>query len=74
MLRHRLGLEWGPGVARMSDAARARLVRGLVAGTVALVHVDTHNNDGQAGARFVKVDVGDGDRRARRRARAGARG
>jgi len=60
ILRRRLGLEWGPGVARMSAAARARLVRGLAAGAVALVHVDTHNNEGQPGARFVKVDVGDG--------------
>ncbi len=60
ILRRRLGLEWGPGVARMSPVARGRLVRGVAAGKVALVHVDTHNNDGQAGARFVKVDVGDG--------------
>ncbi len=59
MLRRRLGLEWGPGVARMSAAARARLVKGVVAGKIALVHVDTHNNDGQAGARFVKVDIGE---------------
>jgi hypothetical protein len=59
MLRNRLGLEWGPGVARMRSADRARLVRGIVAGQVALVHVDTHNNQGQAGARFVKVDIGD---------------
>ena len=59
MLRQRLGLEWGPGIARLSAVARGRLVRGLSAGTIALVHVDTHNNAGQAGARFVKVDVGD---------------
>jgi hypothetical protein len=59
MLRRRLDLEWGPGVARMSAAARARLVRGLVAGQIALVHIDTHNNEGQAGAHFVKVDIGD---------------
>jgi hypothetical protein len=59
ILRHRLGLEWGPGVARMSTAARAQLVRGLSAGRIALVHVDTHNNAGQAGARVVKIDVGD---------------
>lgn len=63
ILRRRLGLEWGPGVARMSTAARARLVRGLAAGSIALVHVDTHNNEGQAGARFVKVDIGDGSAR-----------
>jgi hypothetical protein len=60
MLRSRLGLEWGPGVARMSAAGRARLVRGLVAGRIAMVHVDTHNDEGQSGARAVKVDVGDG--------------
>ncbi len=59
MLRRRLGLEWGPGIARLSAAAQARLARGLSAGSVALVHVDTHNNAGQAGARFVKVDIGD---------------
>jgi hypothetical protein len=60
MLRSRLDLEWGPGVARMSAAARDRLVHGLIAGQIALVHVDTHNNEGQTGARFVKVDIGDG--------------
>jgi hypothetical protein len=59
MLRNRVGLEWGPGVAHMSAAARERLVKGVVAGKIALVHVDTHNNDGQAGAKFVKVDIGD---------------
>ena len=60
LLRRQLALAWGPGVARMSDRARERLVRALAAGSAALVHVDTHNNDGQAGARFVKVDIGDG--------------
>jgi len=59
LLRQRLGLEWGPGVARLSDAARGQLVRGLAAGTIALVHVDTHNNEGQIGAHYVKVDIGD---------------
>jgi hypothetical protein len=34
-------------------------MQALVAGQAALVHVDTHNNAGQAGARQVKVDVGD---------------
>jgi hypothetical protein len=59
-VRRQLDLAWGPGIARLSDAARGRLVKALTAGSAALVHVDTHNNDGQAGARFVKVDVGDG--------------
>jgi len=59
ILRQRLGLEWGPGIARLGEAARGRLVHALSAGTVALVHVDTHNNEGQAGAKYVKVDIGD---------------
>lgn len=57
-LRQRLGLEWGPGIARMNDAQRDRLVMALAHGTAALVHVDTHNDDGQAGARMVKIDIG----------------
>lgn len=57
-LRRRLGLEWGPGIARMSDARRDQLIKTLSDGAAALVHVDTHNNDGQAGARAVKIDVG----------------
>jgi hypothetical protein len=60
LLRHQLGLAWGPGFTRMSNRQRAALVQGLSTGDIALVHVDTHNNDGQDGARFVKVDVGDG--------------
>ncbi|QUD85979.1 hypothetical protein [Phenylobacterium montanum] len=58
MLRRRLDLEWGPGVARMSPAKRRRLIDGLTAGKIALVHVDTHNNEGQAGARKVEISVG----------------
>ena len=57
-LRRRLGLEWGPGVARLSDAERNRLVDELANGRAALVHVDTHNNSGQAGAKRVRIDVG----------------
>jgi hypothetical protein len=63
VLRHRVGLEWGPGVVRMSPAARGRLGQGLAAGKIALVHVDTHNNGGQEGARVVKIDIGDGSAR-----------
>ena len=59
-LRGQFGLQWGPGVARLSQAQRRRLVAGLIKGSIALVHVDTHNNEGQAGARTVKVDIGEG--------------
>jgi hypothetical protein len=59
-LRQRLGLEWGPGVQRMSDARRRELIRALSNGQAALVHIDTPNNQGQAQARSVEIDIGDG--------------
>jgi len=59
-LRRQFGLAWGDGVARLTAAQRERLVQGLSDGSVALVHVDTHNNEGQAGARSVRIDIGDG--------------
>jgi hypothetical protein len=59
LLRRQVGLQWGPGVARMSPAARDHLVVALSQGSAALVHVDTHNNEGQAGARLVRIDIGD---------------
>jgi hypothetical protein len=58
LVRRQIALAWGPGVARMSDARRKALVAGLAAGSIALVHVDTHNDEGQDGAKQVKVDVG----------------
>jgi hypothetical protein len=58
LLRRQIDLQWGPGVSRLSDARRKVLVAGLAKGAIALVHVDTHNNEGQAGARQVKVDIG----------------
>lgn len=61
LLRRRVGLEWGPGVARLSPSRRASLLRDLAAGNAALVHVDTPSNEGQAGARTVDIEVGAGD-------------
>ena len=58
ILRQRLGLEWGPGIARMSSAQRHSLILALSSGQAALVHVDTPSNEGQAGARAVDIDVG----------------
>jgi hypothetical protein len=60
LLRQRIGLEWGPGLANLSPARRAALVVALSRGEAALVHVDTPSNEGQAGARTVDVDIGDG--------------
>ena len=58
LLRRRLGLEWGPGIARLSDARRRALIDELARGAAALVHVDTPSNEGQDGARSVDIDIG----------------
>jgi len=58
LLHRQIDLQWGPGVSHLSDARRKALVAGLAAGRIALVHVDTHNNEGQDGAKQVKVDIG----------------
>ncbi len=63
LVRRQIAAQWGPGVARLTPAARARLVHGLANGSIALVHVDTHNDHGQPGAKFVKIDIGDGSAR-----------
>jgi hypothetical protein len=60
LLRHRIGLEWGPGVQKLSDARRRDLIRDLADGRAALVHIDSPNNEGQAQARSVEIDIGDG--------------
>jgi hypothetical protein len=59
-LRQRLGLEWGPGIQRLSEARRRELIKALSDGQAALVHIDTPNNEGQAQARSVEIDIGDG--------------
>jgi len=59
LLRRRVGLEWGPGLARMSDGRRIRLIQALAAGKAALVQVDTPSNAGQPGAHTVEIDIGD---------------
>lgn len=41
LLRQRVGLEWGPGVAKLSDAGRGKLLADIVAGRAALVRLDS---------------------------------
>ena len=65
LLQRRVGLEWGPGVARLTDAQRRRLLDGLARGTLAIVHIDSPNNKGQDGARTAEIDVGDGSVQAK---------
>ena len=64
LLRRRVGLEWGPGLQRLSDARRQALVDSLSRGRAALVQVDTPDSQGQAGARAVEIDIGSGSVRA----------
>ena len=59
-LRRQVGLQWGPGLARLSDARRRALVKALAEGRAALVQVDTPDSAGQAGARTVEIDIGSG--------------
>jgi hypothetical protein len=60
LLRRRLGLEWGPGLTRLSDKRRRALVQALSEGKAALVQVDTPDSEGQAGARSVEIDISSG--------------
>ena len=60
LLRRRIGLEWGPGVARLSDRRRVQLIQALAGGRAALVQVDSPSNEGQDGARSVEIDIGSG--------------
>ena len=58
LLRRRLGLEWGAGIAKMSDRQREALIGDLAAGRAALVRIDTSTGQGQAGLRTVDIDFG----------------
>jgi hypothetical protein len=59
LLRRRVGLEWGPSLARLSDVRRSRLVADIAAGRAALVRIDSAR--GLALARgFAEIDLGGG--------------
>jgi len=48
LLRHRVGLEWSPALARWPDARRERLVADIAAGRAALVRIDSASGLAQA--------------------------
>jgi hypothetical protein len=58
LLRRRLGLEWGEGLARMSAGQRAQLLSDIAAGKAALVRLDTPSGEGLAGMKSVDLDLG----------------
>ena len=66
LLRRRVGLEWGPPLAALSDAHRGKLVADIAAGRAALVRIDSAQ--GLATAHGVaEIDLGPGGHaRARR--------
>lgn len=58
LLRRRVGLEWGDGLARMSARQRAQLLAEIAAGRAALVRIDTPSGEGLAGLKNVELDLG----------------
>lgn len=58
LLSRRVGAEWGPSLVRLDAGQTQRLLDGLAAGRLALVHLDTPSNEGQADARSADIDVG----------------
>ena len=58
LLQQRVGLEWGPYFAGLSDAALRQLGSDLAAGKVALVRIDTPSGQGLRGARSALLDLG----------------
>ena len=58
LLRRRVGLEWGEGLARLSGGQRSALLAEIAAGKAALVRIDTPSGQGLAGLRSVDIDMG----------------
>jgi hypothetical protein len=58
LLRRRLGLEWGEGLARLSDRQRSQLLAQISSGKAALVRIDTPSGQGLARLRGVDIDLG----------------
>ena len=58
LLRRRIALEWGEGLARLSARQRAQLLTDIGAGKAALVRIDTPSGEGLAGLKTVELDLG----------------
>ncbi|SDD60318.1 hypothetical protein SAMN05444678_1179 [Sphingomonas sp. YR710] len=58
LLRRRLALEWGSGIARSSDGERHRLIEGIVAGRTALLRIDSPDAVGWRNVRAAMLDLG----------------
>lgn len=58
LLRRRVALEWGEGIARLSDAQRGALIGQVAAGHAALARIDTASGQGLSGLRELDLDLG----------------
>jgi hypothetical protein len=58
LLRQRLGLEWGPYFAGLSDAALTQLAHDIAAQQTALVRIDTPSGQGLKTATTANLDLG----------------
>lgn len=54
----RLGLEWGPGLERMSPSARGQLLRSIAAGNAALLRIDAPDAEGAVRSVRLRDDEG----------------
>jgi hypothetical protein len=61
LLRRRVGLEWGPSLAKLTDARRSQLVADIAAGRAALVRIDSATGLAQAHG-SAEIDLGAGGR------------
>ncbi len=59
LLRRRVGLEWGAGIARLSAGQRGALIADVAAGRAAVVRIDTASGKGLAALRTLTLDLGE---------------
>jgi hypothetical protein len=61
LLRRRVGMEWGPSLAKLSDARRSKLVADIAAGRAALVRIDSAQGLSQVHG-SAEIELGAGGR------------
>jgi hypothetical protein len=64
LLRHRVGLEWSPALARWPDGRRAKLVADIASGRAALVRIDSASGLAQARGTVALQSASGGEVRA----------
>jgi hypothetical protein len=59
LLRRRVGIEWGAGIAGLSDQKRSAMLALIAGGRAALVRIDTPSGRGQSSLRTADIDLGE---------------